>query len=254
MASHPPSHCCTVGVVHEGTPTGSLTTIGSDISTYIARPPSSSSSSSTKSNKAILILTDVIGHEFVNAQLIADQFAANGYLVLMPDLFHSDPIPLNRPAGFDLQKWLKGPPGHLPDTVDPVVSTALKELKEKYGAQRIGAVGYCFGGKYVCRFMAEGKGVDVGYTAHPSFVEVEELKGIRGPISIAAAETDQIFTVEKRHESEVVLKEMKATYQLNLYSGVEHGFAVRTDISSKERKFAKEAAFEQAVTWFNEWL
>jgi dienelactone hydrolase len=50
----------------------------------------------------------VIGHCFINAQLIADQFAANGYLVVMPDLFGGDPIPLNRPDGFDLMKWLNG--------------------------------------------------------------------------------------------------------------------------------------------------
>lgn len=43
-----------------------------------------------------------------------------------------------------------------------------------------------FGGKYVCRWLKEGN-LDVGFTAHPSFVSVEELEGIKGPLSIAAA-------------------------------------------------------------------
>jgi len=39
-----------------------------------------------------------------------------------------------------------------------------------------------------------------------------------------------------------------------LYSGVEHGFAVRGDVTNKVIKFAKEQAFLQAVTWFDEFL
>lgn len=94
---------------------------------------------------AILILTDVIGHRFINAQLIADQFAANGYFVVMPDLFHGDPVKLNRPADFDLMAWLTGPPGHLPARVDPVVDLVLKEMRTNLNCEKIGAVGYCFG-------------------------------------------------------------------------------------------------------------
>lgn len=190
---------------------------------------------------------------------IADQFAANGYFVVMPDLFHDDPIPLNRPEGFDIMKWLKGPPGHLPDRVDPVVEAVIKHMRNDLGVKKIGAVGYCFGGKYVARFMSKarrdaGQGIDVGYTAHPSFVEADELKGVTGPLSIAAAETDQIFPAEKRRESEDILKDMDIPYQLTLYSDVEHGFAVRADTNDRRKKFAKEMAFEQAVVWFNEYL
>jgi len=32
--------------------------------------------------------------------------------------------------------------------------------------QRIGSVSYCFGGKYVVRFLAEGRGVDAGFIVH----------------------------------------------------------------------------------------
>jgi dienelactone hydrolase len=43
-------------------------------------------------------------------------------------------------------------------------------------------------------------------------------------------------------------------YQMVLYSGVEHGFAVRGDLKNPQIKFAKEAAFLQAVQWFDEYL
>ncbi|GAB1217133.1 hypothetical protein ATERTT37_006356 [Aspergillus terreus] len=225
------------------------------------------------------MLTDVIGHRFINAQLIADQFAANGYLVVVPDLFHGDPVQLNRPDGFDIMKWLQGPPGHLPNRVDPVVQSVIDEMRTKMGCRKIGAVGYCFGvrtpmdwgkrfiaysilhvmltrppqAKYVVRFLHSGL-LDAGYVAHPSFVEADELRKIEGPLSIAAAETDSIFPAPKRHESEKILSEVGQPYQINLFSGVEHGFAVRADISKPHLKFAKENAFIQAVTWLNQYL
>ena len=121
--------------------------------------------------------------------------------------------------------------------------------------------------------MAKGKGIDVGFLAHPSyvievysslstpcsfrnlsFVEEAELAAITGPVSIAAAETDQIFPAEKRHKSETILVETKQPYQITLYSGVVHGFSVRCDISKRQEKFAKEKAFLQAVAWFDEYL
>ena len=106
---------------------------------------------------------------------------------------------------------------------------------------------------------AAGATVDAGYVAHPSFVDAEELQALNGPLSIAAAETDQIFPEAKRHESEEILKKLslgdkKLAYQINLYSAVEHGFAVRADLSDKRRKFAKEQAFIQAVQWFDNFL
>ncbi|KAG4429180.1 hypothetical protein IFR05_015334 [Cadophora sp. M221] len=251
MASNPPSTCCTVGVKHEGNPIGTSTKIGA-IEAYIAEP----SGKHIHKDTAILFLPDVIGI-WQNSQLMADQYAANGYYTLIPDLFNSDSLSLNRPDGFDLMSWLtKGSDGKNPHTfkaVDPIVEKSIKYLQEK-GYKKIGAVGYCFGAKYVARFMASGKGISVGFVAHPSFVEENELRAIQGPFSIAAAETDSIFPTEKRHRSEEILLETKQPYQINLYSGVVHGFSVRCDLSKKIEKYAKEQAFLQAVTWFDEHL
>lgn len=102
---------------------------------------------------------------------MADQFASNGYYTIIPDILNKDPIALNPPADFDIMHWLtKGTNDDNPHTytyVDPIVEATIKYVKEK-GYKKIGAVGYCFGAKSVVRYMAEGKGIDVGYLAHPS--------------------------------------------------------------------------------------
>lgn len=97
-------------------------------------------------------------------------------------------------------------------------------------------------------------GISVGFIAHPSFVEDSEVRGFNGPLSIAAAQHDNIFPAPKRQQTEKLLSEGKTTWQMTLFSGVEHGFSVRGDMNVKVEKFAKEAAFRQAVNWFDEHL
>lgn len=194
---------------------------------------------------------------------IADQFAANGYFVVMPDLFEGDPVPLNHGADFPIREWLTtgGPSqGHTTKQVDPIVEAIIREMRESMGVRKIGSVGYCFGAKYVARFMARARAasskgiIDVGAMVHPTFVDADELKAITGPLVIAAAETDPVFPAEKRRESEDILKDMDVPYQITLYSDVAHGFATRADLSNKRAKFAKEAAFLLLVQWFGEFI
>jgi len=252
MASHPPAQCCTVGVKHEGETTGKLFKIDNKIDAYEAE----ATGQNIHKNVAILILPDVIGI-WKNSQLIADQYASNGYTTLIVDLFNGDPMSLNKPADFDFTAWLtKGTGGNNPHTteyVDPIVEAGIKYLQSK-GFKKIGGVGYCFGAKYVVRYLPKGKGIDVGYSAHPSFVDEAELAAINGPFSISAAETDGIFPTEKRHKSEEILIKTKQPYQINLFSGVEHGFAVRCDLTVPIQKWSKEQAFYQAVQWFDQYL
>jgi dienelactone hydrolase len=54
---------------------------------------------------------------------------------------------------FDLYGWIAK---HPIDKVEPQMKAALKTLKEEYGIKKVGAVGYCFGGRYVIRFLGEG--------------------------------------------------------------------------------------------------
>lgn len=151
-------------------------------STYLAYPPGHNPSTKT----AILYLTDIFGVQLVNNRVLADSLALAGYFVLMPDLFAGDPVPSSAmggiPTTFNLTAWSAV---HTPEAVSAIISSSLSSLRTQFGAQRIGGVGYCFGGKYVARFLAAGGGLDAGFTAHPSGVTVEEWAAVGGPLSIA---------------------------------------------------------------------
>ncbi|KAJ5606463.1 hypothetical protein N7510_009244 [Penicillium lagena] len=246
MASNAPAACCATGFKHDGTPVGEVKNIDG-VETYIVSPKDNK-----KPEKAVIFITDIFGLALTNAKLVADEFANNGYLTVIPDLFNGDPIsPADMDSGkADIPNWL---PKHTTTQIDPIMQKSIKYVRETLGVKHVGAVGYCFGGKYVCRFLKPGQ-IDVGYTAHPSFVTDEELAGIAGPLSIAAAEIDQIFTTELRHKSEDILIKAGQPWQINLFGGVSHGFAVRGDPNNQKQKFAKEQAFCQAVGWFNQHL
>ncbi|KAF5672048.1 hydrolase related to dienelactone hydrolase [Fusarium heterosporum] len=248
MASHPPAACCTIVSLHEGTPKGTSIVIENNVSAYLAKP------SSGDLTKAILYLPDIFGI-WQNSMLMADAFATEGYVCLVVDTFNGDPVPLEMPKDFDIMKWLKegsnGVNPHTPEAVDPIIVSGIEYLRS-IGVTEIGAVGYCLGAKHLVRHYKSG--IQVGFMAHPSFVETEELAAITGPLSVAAAELDDLFTTKKRHESEAILSESKRDFQINLFSGVHHGFAVKGDLNDKKQLFAKEQAFAQAVAWFKRYF
>ncbi|EHK20191.1 uncharacterized protein TRIVIDRAFT_193155 [Trichoderma virens Gv29-8] len=250
MASNPPRSCCVVGTLHEGVPKGKLIKLDGGIDAYL----STASDKNVNKGIGILFAPEAMGI-YPNSQLLADSFAAKGYTTLIPDVFNGDAVPLNKFATIDLMSWLtKGSNGNNPHTteyVDPIIVAGIKALRQ-LGIHRIGGVGYCFGAKYVLRHSKSG--IDAAFIAHPSFVEEDELASFSGPLSIAAAETDSIFTTTMRHKSEDILIKSGQPFQINLYSGVEHGFGIRGDPSVKLQKFAKEQAFSQAIIWFDEFL
>ncbi|ETN43731.1 uncharacterized protein HMPREF1541_02890 [Cyphellophora europaea CBS 101466] len=275
MTSNPISTCCISGFKHEGTPSGRLEpwieTQNGPVEAYISKPPANKDL-----KHGLLFIPDVIGPTSLNAQLLADTFASQGYTVVIPDLFHGDAIAMNNFANTDLPKWLQGHyhPSHLPhtpETVDPIVAGSIAKMRgADTGLTKLGGLGYCFGAKYAVRFLRGDKSdtrpqgesttahLDAAFIAHPSFVEESELSLVAAPLSIAAAETDAIFTAAHRRRSEEILAqrgiEEGVAWQINLYGGVSHGFAVRGDREDRRQRWAMEGAARQAGEWFEVWL
>ncbi|KAK7958490.1 hypothetical protein PG996_010074 [Apiospora saccharicola] len=232
------SPCCTTGHLHEGEPTGTYRYInGSQV--YFKGPPNGSA------ENAVLLFTDAMGHGYLNNRLLADNFAANGFFVVMPDLFHGDPIPDIPSAGFDAHKWLRN---HGSQQTEPIVRAVIEEMRN-HGCRYIAAAGYCFGAKYVMRYLQPGA-LDAGFIAHPNWFDLDDGLRVQKPLCVVAGENDRVFGSQERRQMEKLLKAAGVPYQMTVYSGVQHGFAVRGDPKNAVEVFAKEQAFNQAIQWF----
>lgn len=95
----------------------------------------------------MIFLVDILGLPFVNSKLQADLFAQSlNCSVVMPDILEGDAIPADawEKGHVDLKAWLVN---HTPERIDPIVERTIHYLREEKKVKKIGAIGYCFGGK-----------------------------------------------------------------------------------------------------------
>ncbi|KAH8684926.1 dienelactone hydrolase family-domain-containing protein [Ilyonectria robusta] len=229
-------------IQHVGEPVGSEQ-VHDGVTMYISPTPQANNP-----KMGVLYLTDAFGLPLLQNKLLADSFARAGFTTIMPDIFRGDPAPHD--IYFDADEFLAK---HTTNVTDPVIETTIRYMRDTLCFDRIAVTGYCFGGRYAFRFLQEGRGADIGFAAHPSFLQDSEVLAISGPASIAAAEIDTLFEPARRFEVESMLNQTAHPYQVAIYSGTFHGFGTRANISIPEQKFGKEEAFFQAVRWFKAW-
>lgn len=207
-----------------------------------------------KTDVAILYLSDIFGLALPNNLQLVDKLAKAGYFVVAPDLFDGEPVPADAlgTPGYNITAWRER---HPQARVDAIIDSTIAAMKgNQYKVKKLASVGYCFGGKYVARYLAPGKGLDAGFTAHPSGVVAAEWEAIRKPISIAFGELDASSTPAQRAAAEAIFTAQNTTFQTALYSNAEHGFAVRTNLTDPQKRFAQESAYVQAVRFFDAYV
>lgn len=174
---------------------------------------------------------------------------------------------------FMLDMWLAR---QTPEKVLPLIRKVLEGAKEEFAdavanGGGIYAVGYCFGGKYVCLLAAElpdsaahgqappndeeagmakaGPLIKAGALAHGTLITTEDLQAIKAPISMACVENDQLFPDDVRTAGQKYLEENKVKHEVKVYSGVPHGFAVVGEYGDPKIQEAQKEAFEQMLAW-----
>ncbi|KAF7966698.1 hypothetical protein HWV62_37322 [Athelia sp. TMB] len=243
-----------LGVRHEGTPTGTIETVAG-VQCYVATPQGPYAR-----EKAVLLLTDVFGMQLENSQLLADDFARNGFKTIVPDYFSGDACHKDALSGgapwFDVRAWFaRHPLGSYRAPIDSVIAQLRAE-----GVTRLGATGYCLGGRSVFD-LAFDRAIDVAVVAHPSFIAVpDDLQRYLGlshaPLLINSCGTDDMFPPSASAEADAILGggRFAPGYARAHFEGCAHGFAVRGDLSDPKAKAAKEGAFEGSVEWFVRYL
>jgi dienelactone hydrolase len=176
-------------------------------------------------------------------------YARQGYVVFAPDIFGKDIRPKTVPemqaqtAMFTKDRPLMRARTHSGFDVlrsNPMVDTS-----------RIATVGYCFGGEVGIEFAETGAPIVGSVAIHGSFrgYPPEGAKNIHGPVLILHGADDPVAPI-----SEVValidqLRAAKVKWELNLYSGTEHGFSTPKNAdeerADRESRFATERFFKQ---------
>ncbi|CBF78497.1 uncharacterized protein ANIA_10939 [Aspergillus nidulans FGSC A4] len=225
----PSGPCCRKGTLHKGTPRGQFVTVA-ELDTYLSRPRR------RQSNGHILLYFPDVWGMFPNGLLVMDAFADAGYLVLGVDYFRGDPVWKHRRnrhdrsnPDFDYEAWKKK---HM-KFADEAVPRWIDEVKRTYGlpSTKYACVGYCFGAPYVCSELAKNT-VNAGAFAHPAFLKNHHFANIKKPLYLSCSEEDHTFDQDSRRTALQILQAGKKTYHLQLFSGVEHGFALRGNMDN----------------------
>ncbi|KAI0658272.1 alpha/beta-hydrolase [Cubamyces menziesii] len=240
----PPGECCTKTVQHVGDPRGTIERIAG-VETYIASPPSG-----TTEDKIILFFADIFGPLYVNSQLLMDYWADNGYLVLGIDYLERESYAdhVNK-EGFDMLGWIQLKRVRAAELLPPWV----EGIRARYGVnKKYFCVGYCFAAPFVMEHIKKDW-IVAGAFAHPAYLDEDHFRGVRKPLLMACAEIDITFPRSARRRVEDILVEEKAQYYIQVFSAVEHGFAVRGDPSIPIQRWAKEECARGILNWFNHW-
>ncbi|KAJ6613744.1 Alpha/Beta hydrolase protein [Mycena sp. CBHHK59/15] len=240
--AHPHCEDCFTGVKHSGTPVGKTVTIA-DVPTYVSEPPSTAASAP---KKVVLFFADVYGPFFLNNQLLQDYFASQGFFVVGIDYFLGDPVYLHTEADFDRMAWF----AKSRKTAGEITPKWLEEVRKMHGADsKYCAVGYCFGAPFVMDLGATDDIVAAAF-AHPAGLNDDQFRKLKQPLLLSCAETDFTFPLELRRRAEDILVETKAKYEIQVFSSVQHGFAVRGDPDIPDARWAKEESARGIIGWF----
>ena len=165
-----------------------------------------------------------------NEQLLADDFARNGFKVVMPDVFDGEPAPVEALRGpeFDMWVWFAR---HPPARGLEIVRSVMAALKAE-GVTKFGGLGYCYGGR-VCFDLAFAGEIAAVATSHPSMLKAPEdfqkyLEVSKAPLLINSCEIDPVYGPADQAKTDEVLGggKYKPGYRRTYWEGCVHGFAV----------------------------
>jgi carboxymethylenebutenolidase len=152
---------------------------------------------------------------------VADRYAAEGFTVLAPDLYHGQKTTEPDGAG-KLMMALNFPEA----TKD--MSGAVDYLTEKTGRSAVGVVGFCMGGGLAlvlaCARPDTVKAVAPYYGLIPWPSAQPDWSKLDAKVVGEYAEEDGSFPPDKVHELEGTLKGLGKDVEMHIHPGTDHAF------------------------------
>ena len=212
---------------------------------YVARPESNAKA-------AIVVIQEIFG---INAGIRrkCDKLAEDGYLAIAPDLFHQfeDGIELDPDIEAEMQRALDLFGKFDQDRGVRDIEAAIKYARSQ-GCGKVGAVGYCLGGRLAYMTAARtDSDATVGYYAVGVDNLLHEKHAIANPLMLHIPTEDGFVdrgTQKAMHEG--LDDHPKVT--LHDYEGLDHGFA--TEFGKRRNEEAANLADSRTAQFFAEHL
>ncbi|RKO85426.1 Alpha/Beta hydrolase protein [Blyttiomyces helicus] len=213
------------------TPKG-LTETVADIPVYFA---------GEKGKSAIILVHDIFGLK-ANTMQLADTLAAHGFRVAAPDCFRGNPYETVPVVMADLRAHLLY---HAPPEVVLRDSQSIAAHLRAEGAQKVGALGLCWGGRKVCELAAVEGAVDAVASAHPSQIDEAVVDAITVPVCFlpSMSEPDYVSIDDFLCEGILAKKPFAARNVHRRFTTMRHGWiGARANYDDPENvKGAQEA-------------
>ena len=135
-----------------------------------------------------------------------------------------------------------------------IITKVTSALRDTHPAgTKFGYVGFCWGGRFA---FTQNALFDATAACHPSLVKFPaELHMISKPFSLAVAANDPQYNKQRAEETEKILAEKGLKdVEVRVYEGINHGWAVRSNLEVEREKKAFEEVLQQVVSWFEKYL
>jgi carboxymethylenebutenolidase len=183
-----------------------------------------------------MVLASAVHGVDADIRAIADEFAADGYIVAAPDLFwRSVPGPL--PRGDERTKTraqprlerIKAGEGDLADTL-----TFLRTLPQFNGHAAI--MGFCYGGPYAI-IGPKRLGYAAGISCHGTQMldYIGEIEGVHAPVCIIWGDRDHAAPANVLDAYRAIAPRIK-NLDLHIFPGVNHGYMMPDAGDAFDRK------------------
>lgn len=174
----------------------------------------------------LILLQEIFGVNKTMRQ-IADYYAEEGYVVVVPDLFWRQEAGVE--LDYDVESWKKAFGFYQgfdqEKGIEDIASTidALKQRDEFTGG--VGVLGFCLGGRLAylaaCRCDVDAA---IGYYGMGMENHLDEADNIKGKLVLHFAEKDEYCPAEARDQLFAALQS-RDNMELYLYPEVDHAFA-----------------------------
>ncbi|QUC63913.1 dienelactone hydrolase family protein [Nitrosopumilus sp. K4] len=154
-----------------------------------------------------------------NIKDMADKLASHGYVVLAVDLYNGKVGTTSEEArrlvsSFDKQQGIQN------------MNAAVSYVEENFSINRIGSIGWCFGGGQSLILALNNNSMDATVIYYGSVTsDVESLSVISWPVLGIFAELDRGITPDNVNEFKSTLDELSIQNEIHIYPGVDHAFA-----------------------------